>query len=152
MDLFFIILVLLSTIAYSIEKKVLKDLTLIEFWVLYSILSFITAMVVLCITKYVFKEPTNIIEKINCKNGFNWIFYSLVIAVILISTSTIFQMKYLKNNDLGIFIPVSKTVAIVMGFLLGIVINNEKPCFNQYCGIIAMVFGVFLLCKTKEKN
>jgi drug/metabolite transporter (DMT)-like permease len=150
MDLFFIILVLLSTIAYSIEKKVLKDLTLIEFWVLYTILSFIIAIVVLCITKYVLKHPTNIIEKINCKNGFNWIFYSLVIVVILISISTIFQMKYLKNNDLGIFIPVSKTVAIVMGFLLGIIINNEKPCFNQYCGIVAMIIGVFLLCKNKK--
>jgi drug/metabolite transporter (DMT)-like permease len=132
MDLFFIILVLLSTIAYSIEKKVLKDLTLIEFWVLYTILSFIIAIVVLCITKYVLKHPTNIIEKINCKNGFNWIFYSLVIVVILISISTIFQMKYLKNNDLGI------------------VINNEKPCFNQYCGIVAMIIGVFLLCKNKK--
>jgi hypothetical protein len=149
MDLFFIVLIILSSIAYSIQKKALNDLTLIEYWILYSIISFTIAIIILCITKYILKEEVNIIKKINCKNGFNWLFYSSIIAVSLITISTIFQMKYLKNTDLGIFIPVSKTLAIIIGFLIGIIINKEKPCVNQYCGTIFMVIGVLLMCSNK---
>jgi drug/metabolite transporter (DMT)-like permease len=145
MDLFFIILVLLSTIAYSIQKKVMTEFTLMEFWIIYSIISFSLAMLALCITKTCTNQEVNIFNKIKKNSGINWIVLSLFAIVILTSVSGICQMKYLQKTDLGVFLSVSKSMAIVLGFLVGMMLNNEKPCITQLAGAGIIIAGVALI-------
>jgi drug/metabolite transporter (DMT)-like permease len=151
MDLFFILLVLLSTIAYAIQKKVMIELTLMEFWIIYSIISFALAMLALCITKTCTNQEVNIFSKIKKNSGINWIVLSLFAIVILTSISGVCQMKYLQNTDLGVFMSISKSMAIVLGFLVGIMINNEKPCMTQLAGAGIIIVGVTLIGSGMKK-
>ena len=151
MDLFFVLLVLLSTISYAIQKKVIVNLTLIEFWILYSIISFALAMIFLCLTNTCTTTKINLLDKIKDNNGLNWMVLSLVLIVILTSVSGVCQMKYLEKTDLGVFMTISKSLAIVLAFALGIIINNELPCMKQVCGAAIIIGGVFLISSGVKK-
>lgn len=145
MDLFFIMLILISSISTVMKRDVSNSFTLTEYLILYSTIAFFVAMSVLLWKMLVSKEEISIFKKIDISNGFNWLFFMFTIVVIMKMYTGTAKINYLRNVDVDKYIPISQSLTIIVGFALGIAIKRRYPCAEECVGIMSIIIGVALM-------
>ena len=77
-------------------------------------------------------------------------FYSLLSGV-FVAISTVFLSKAFKKSDISISIAIWKSSAVISILILGIIFLNENITLIKLCGILVIIFGVYIFNVEKTK-
>lgn len=140
MNLSIIFIILLGAIPNILKKSLLKELSLSEYFVSFTICMSILTFGLFCYKTYVEKE------KIKFGNVFNSSVFPIFALVVLLKFFSIYKkLGYLQSMDISNYYPIFKSLSIVITIILGVVFLKETKTIKEISGCILVVLGVLLL-------
>ena len=139
------ILILTWSLNPFIKKKILKDVSVVDFYCL-SILS-VSFLSLIYIIFYNLENTKKAIHKIANTSSLRTIF----IGTILLSIISSFAFHYLiQQNEATYIIPQLQPVVMVLLLLWGYFVFNEKIDKNRAIGVIAVAIGIWFIQYNKK--
>jgi len=145
--LLIVILVLCWTLNPFLKKKSVGDLSSNEYIIFNH--CFVSIFLALYFLYLVYNGECDILQKIKNKNT-KELLYSFFAAIVTVISSVVL-INLLKKENASYLIPHIQPVVILLTFILGYFIFNEKINFKQIMGGLLIVLGLFIINKNKDK-
>jgi uncharacterized membrane protein len=146
-DMFMVIIAVISAITVYIKKGVAKQMSKDEYMIISATLFFFVQVFIFAKKKYVDKKD------IDLSKIWNFSVLGMLLVYVIARLWIAYQkLSYLKRQDVSKYYPLFKSFTILASFMIGVIIMKEKKTTKEWLGIALITGGVFFMCSTKKDD
>lgn len=142
MDVNLLIVVIIGLLPLLCKKIIMKNLTATEYFLYFSVISFIFTIVLTCYKYFVEKEKIQFNKLFKFTKESNKILLLLIFIIILKFATGYTKLKFIKEMQLSTYAPIVKSLVIVTSVIFGVLIFNEKKKLRDYIGVGLIIAGI----------